>query len=112
MENLLKIILPLKMMKILKNVREKNLVTTLSLSIDRKRGSRMNLRLRYEEAIFLRDLIIFNQAEFGKARLKQVYGDIDIDGLIKQLDFIVMLAESIEAERNCKNFLSWEKADE
>ena len=72
----------------------------------------MNLKLRREEAIFLRDLIVFEKAEIGKTRLKQVYGDIDIDGLIKQLDFIVMLAESIEAERNCKNFFSWEKADE
>lgn len=59
----------------------------------------MNLGLRREEAIFLRDLIMFEQAEFGKTRLKQVYGDIDIDGLMRQLDIIIMLAESVEEEK-------------
>ena len=59
----------------------------------------MNLGLRREEAIFLRGLIMFECAEFGEARLKQVYGDIDIDGLMKQLDIIIMLAESVEEEK-------------
>lgn len=59
----------------------------------------MNLGLRREEAIFLRDLIMFEKAEFGKTRLKQVYGDIDIDGLMNQLDIIIMLAESVEEEK-------------
>ena len=72
----------------------------------------MNLGLQCEEAIFLRDLIMFNQAEFGKTRLKQVYGDIDIDGLIKQLDIIIMLAESVEEEKRIVKIFSWEKADE
>lgn len=59
----------------------------------------MNLGLRREEAIFLRDLIMFECAELGKTRLKQIYGDIDVDGLMHQLDIIIMLAESVEEEK-------------
>lgn len=69
----------------------------------------MNLGLRREEAIFLRDLIMLEQAEFGKTRLKQVYGDIDIDGLMKQLDIIIMLAESVEEEKRIEEIFELNK---
>ena len=72
----------------------------------------MNLGLRREEAIFLRDLIMFECAEFGKTRLKQVYGDIDIDGLMKQLDIIIMLAESVEEEKRIERIFGLDKAEE
>lgn len=72
----------------------------------------MNLGLRREEAIFLRDLIMFEQAEFGKTRLKQVYGDIDIDGLMKQLDIIIMLAESAEEEKRIDRIFGFDRAEE
>ena len=62
----------------------------------------MNLGLRREEAIFLRDLIMFERAKFSDTCLKQVYGGIDIDGLMKQLDIIIMLAESVEEEKKIK----------
>lgn len=48
---------------------------------------------------------MFEQAEFGKTRLKQVYGDIDIDGLMRQLDIIIMLAESVEEEKRIEEIL-------
>ena len=72
----------------------------------------MNLGLRREEAIFLRDLIMFETAEFGKTRLKQVYGDIDIDGLMRQLDIIIMLAESVEEEKEIVRIFRWDEIDE
>ena len=69
----------------------------------------MNLGLRREEAIFLRDLIMFECAEFGKTRLKQVYGDVDIDGLMRQLDIIAMLAESVEEEKRIAEIFGLER---
>ena len=72
----------------------------------------MQLGLRREEAIFIRDLIIFERAEFGEARLKQVYGDIDIEGLLKQLDNIIMLAESVEEEKKIVRIFGLDKAEE
>ena len=72
----------------------------------------MNLGLRREEAIFLRDLIMCERAEFGEARLKQVYGDIDIKGLMNQLDIVIMLAESVEEEKEIERIFGLNKTEE
>jgi len=66
----------------------------------------MNLGLRREEALFIRDLILFEKAEFGEGKLKKVYGDIDIDGMLRQLDIIIMLAESVEDEKEVLKIIS------
>lgn len=69
----------------------------------------MNLGLRREEAIFLFDLIMTARTEYGEIPIKQVYGDIDIDGLIKQLDIIIMLAESVEEEKRIEKIFGLNK---
>ena len=65
----------------------------------------MNFGIRREEAKFLRDLIIFERMEFGDARLKEVYGNIDLEGMLQQLEIIIMLAESVEEEKRIEEIL-------
>lgn len=56
----------------------------------------MNLGLMKEEALFIRDLILFEKAKLGEEKLKKIYGDIDIEGILNQLDIIIMLSNSVE----------------
>ena len=58
----------------------------------------MNFDIRREEAIFIRDLIMSEEIEIGEERLKKIYGDIDIDGMLCQLGNIIF-AEYIEEEK-------------
>ena len=58
----------------------------------------MNFDIRHEEAIFIRDLIISEEIEIGEERLKKIYGDIDIEGMLCQLGNIIF-AELIEEEK-------------
>ena len=58
----------------------------------------MKLSIRREEAIFIRDLIISEEIEIGEERLKKIYGDIDIDGMLCQLGNIIF-AEHMEEEK-------------
>lgn len=58
----------------------------------------MKLSIRCEEAIFIRDLVISEEIEIGEERLKKIYGDIDIGGMLCQLSNIIF-AELIEEEK-------------
>ena len=55
----------------------------------------MNFDIRREEAIFIRDLIMSEEIEIGEERLKKIYGDIDIEGMLCQLENIIF-AEHME----------------
>ena len=55
----------------------------------------MSFNIRREEAIFIRDLIMYEEIEIGEERLKKIYGDIDIDGMLYQLGNIIF-AEHME----------------
>ena len=58
----------------------------------------MKLSIRREEAIFIRDLIMYEEIEIGEERLKRIYGDIDIEDLLSQLGNIIF-AEHMEEEK-------------
>ena len=58
----------------------------------------MNFDIRREEAIFIRDLIMSEEIEIGEERLKKIYGDIDIEGMLCQLSNIIF-AELMEEEK-------------
>ena len=58
----------------------------------------MNFDIRREEAIFIRDLIMYEEIEIGEERLKKIYGDIDIEGMLCQLGNIIF-AEYMEEEK-------------
>lgn len=58
----------------------------------------MNFGIRREEAEFLRDLITFERMEFGDVRLKEVYGNIDLEGMLRQLEIIIMIGDSVKDE--------------
>ena len=58
----------------------------------------MKFDIRREEAIFIRDLIMSEEIEIGEERLKKIYGDIDIEGILWQLGNIIF-AELIEEEK-------------
>ena len=59
----------------------------------------MNLGLRKEEAIYLYDTIISSCELIGINGLKNYYGDIDIEGILRQLQFIIELGDSINEEK-------------
>ena len=49
----------------------------------------MNFDIRREEAIFIRDLIMFEETEIGEERLKKIYGDIDIEDIKTMFELIM-----------------------
>lgn len=65
----------------------------------------MNLGLRKEEALYIRDLIIGDKTAYGEENLKKIYGNIDIQGILTQLDIIIMLAESVEKEKEISKII-------
>lgn len=65
----------------------------------------MNLGLRKEEAIYLYDTIIADCESIGINSLKNFYGDIDIEGILKQLQFIIELGDSIDEDKDLLDFL-------
>ena len=58
----------------------------------------MNFGIRREEAIFIRDLIISDINDFGEKELKKMYGNIDLEGMLQQLDIIIELGDSVNEE--------------
>lgn len=56
----------------------------------------MNFGIRREEAIFIRDLIISDINDYGVKRLKKMYGNIDLEGMLQQLDIIIELGDSVD----------------
>ena len=58
----------------------------------------MSFDIRREEAIFIRDLIMSEEIEIGEERLKKIYGDINIEGMLCQLGNIIF-AEYMEEEK-------------
>lgn len=65
----------------------------------------MNLGLRKEKAIYLYDTIIASCKLIGVNSLNNCYGDIDIEGILKQLQFIIELGDSIDEEKDLLDFL-------
>lgn len=65
----------------------------------------MNLGLRKEEAMYLYDTIIANCQLIGINSLKNFYGDIDIEGILTQLQFIIELGDSIDEDKDLLDFL-------
>ena len=61
----------------------------------------MNLGLRKEEAMYIKDLIIQDIVEYG-----EVDPDLDIEGIIKQLDLIIILGDSVEEEKRIQQILN------
>lgn len=58
----------------------------------------MNFGIRREEAIYLRDLILMERATYSDEIIKKLYGNIDIVGMLRQLDIIIELADSVDEE--------------
>lgn len=58
----------------------------------------MNFGVRREEAIYLRDLILVDRASYPDETIKTLYGNIDIVGMLRQLDIIIELADSVNEE--------------
>ena len=58
----------------------------------------MNFGVRREEALFIRDLILSDLNDYGEERLKKMYGNIDIRGMLRQLHFIIELGDSVDEE--------------
>lgn len=56
----------------------------------------MNFGIRREEAIFIRDLVISDINDYGVERLKRMYGNIDLEGMLRQLDIIIELGDSVD----------------
>lgn len=56
----------------------------------------MNLGLRKEEAEFLYDNIIATCKIIGIHTIKEIYGDIDIEGILNQLQYIIALGENLD----------------
>ena len=65
----------------------------------------MNLGLRKEEAKFLYDTIIEMCRVCGIYFIKETYGDIDIEGILTQLQFIIELGDSIDEDKDLLDFL-------
>ena len=58
----------------------------------------MNFGVRREEATYLRDLILVDRARYPDEVIKNLYGNIDIVGMLRQLDIIIELADSVDEE--------------
>lgn len=58
----------------------------------------MNFGIRREEAIYLRDLILVDRANYSDKTIRTIYGNIDIVGMLRQLDIIIELADSVDEE--------------
>lgn len=58
----------------------------------------MNFGIRREEAIYLRDLILVDRASYPDETIKNLYGNIDIVGMLRQLDIIIELGDSVDGE--------------
>lgn len=65
----------------------------------------MNLGVRKEEAKFLYDIIIEMCRICGIHFIKETYGDIDIEGILRQLQFIIELGDSIDEDKDLLDFL-------
>ena len=65
----------------------------------------MNLGVRKEEAEFLYDVIFVYCKTIGIENVKSLYGDIDIEGILRQLQLIIMLGESIDEDKDLLDFL-------
>lgn len=58
----------------------------------------MNLGIRKEEAIYIKDIIYKDIMDYGVKELKQLYGNIDLEGILRQLEVIIQIGESVEEE--------------
>lgn len=65
----------------------------------------MNLGVRKEEAKFLYDTIIEMCHICGIHSIKETYGDIDIEGILTQLQYIIELGDSINEDKDLLDFL-------
>jgi hypothetical protein len=65
----------------------------------------MNFGVRKEEAFFLYNLIKFERDMIGDEKIKKIYGDIDIEGMLRQLEIIIMIGESVEEDKRIDEIL-------
>ena len=65
----------------------------------------MNFGVRKEEAFFLYNLITFERDMIGDEKIKKIYGDIDIEGMLRQLEIIIMIGESVEEDKRIEEIL-------
>lgn len=60
----------------------------------------MNLGLRKEEALYIKELILNDYFIYDSPQFQEIYPNLDIAGILKQLDIIIEIGDSIEDENN------------
>lgn len=60
----------------------------------------MNLGLRKEEALYIKELILNDYFIYDSPQFQKIYPNLDIVGILKQLDIIILIGDSIEDENN------------
>lgn len=60
----------------------------------------MNLGLRKEEALYIKELILNDYFIYNSPQFQEIYLNLDIAGILKQLDIIIEIGDSIEDENN------------
>lgn len=60
----------------------------------------MNLGLRKEEALYIKELILNDYFIYDSPQFQKKYLNLDIAGILKQLDIIIEIGDSIEDENN------------
>lgn len=60
----------------------------------------MNLGLRKEEALYIKELILNDYFIYNSPQFQKKYLNLDIAGILKQLDIIIEIGDSIEDENN------------
>ena len=60
----------------------------------------MNLGLRKEEALYIKELILNDYFIYDSPQFQKIYPNLDITGIFRQLDIIIAFGNSIEDENN------------
>ena len=60
----------------------------------------MNLGLRKEEALYIKELILNDYFIYNSPQFQEIYLNLDITGILKQLAIIIEIGDSIEDENN------------
>lgn len=60
----------------------------------------MNLVLRKEEALYIKELILNDYFVYDNSQFQEIYPNLDIAGILKQLDIIIEIGDSIEDQNN------------
>lgn len=60
----------------------------------------MNLVLRKEEALYIKELILNDYFIYDNPQFQEIYPNLDIAGILKQLDIIIEIGDSIKDQNN------------